>query len=68
MPRHSSQQAVEAVGNRYDLVHIASIRARELSRGAAPLIPTTNGFLVTALAEIQVGEVGREYLDKLKQR
>lgn len=60
----SSQDAVAAVGNRYDLVLIASRRARELSRGDAPRMPSRRGPVVTALSEIEAGLVGREYLRK----
>ena len=36
--RLTSQDAVNAVGNRYDLVLIAAARARELQDGATPLV------------------------------
>ena len=36
----TSGAAVEALGNRYDLVLVASQRVRELRRGHAPKIPT----------------------------
>ena len=60
MARITSQDAVEMVGNRYDLVLIASIRARELRRNHAPKIVSKNGALVTAIREIEQGFVGRE--------
>lgn len=60
----SSQAAAEAVGNRYDLILIASRRARELSRGDAALVKTRRGPVVTALQEIEAGRVGRSYLLK----
>lgn len=60
----SSQAAVSAVGNRYDLILIASRRARELSRGDQPLITSRRGPVVTALAEIEAGRIGRTYLLK----
>jgi len=64
MARLTSELAVAAVGNRYDLVLIASRRARELSNDWAPHVSGTNGFLVTAIREIEEGHVGREYLRK----
>jgi DNA-directed RNA polymerase subunit omega len=69
MPRVSSEKAVEAVGNRYNLVLIASIRARELKRGYRPKITTTegNGPIITALAEVQAGLIGVEYLKRVKK-
>jgi DNA-directed RNA polymerase omega subunit len=63
----SSEGAVSAVGNRYDLVLIASARARELSRGSTALVPSRRGSVVTALKEIEQGRVGREYLKKIQE-
>lgn len=60
----SSEAAVEAVGNRYDLILIAARRARELSRGDAPRVTSRRGPVVTALTEIEAGHVGRKYLYK----
>jgi len=65
--RYTSQTAVEMIGNRYDLVLIASIRARELKRGYKPLIATNNKPIVTALNEIEQGKIGIEYLKKIKK-
>lgn len=60
----TSEDAVAAVGNRYDLVLIAARRTRELRRGWKPLITAKTGPLVTALAEIEAGKIGRDYLFK----
>lgn len=61
----TSQLAVEAVGNRYDLVLIAARRVRELHRGdAARVSETRHGNTLTALMEIEQGKVGRDYLYK----
>jgi len=60
----TSQLAVAAVENRYDLVLIASRRARELSRGYRPKVTGKNSPIVTALMEIEAGHVGRDYLLK----
>ena len=65
--RYTSQAAVEMIGNRYDLVLIASIRARELRRGYKPLVETNNTPIVTALNEIEQGKIGIEYLKKVKK-
>ena len=64
----SSEAAVAAVGNRYDLVLIASARARELSRGHAALVPSRRGPVVTALKEIAEHRVGRDYLHRVAQQ
>jgi DNA-directed RNA polymerase omega subunit len=66
MPRQCSEGAVLAVGNRYDLILIASARVRELVRGDMPKLTTTAKPSVTALLEIESKLVGREYLKKLR--
>jgi DNA-directed RNA polymerase subunit omega len=67
MPRISSEKAVEAVGNRYDLVLIASQRVRELKSGHRAKVSITAGPSVTALTEIEEGLIGREYLKRVKE-
>jgi|LauGreDrversion4_2_1035121.scaffolds.fasta_scaffold472928_1 DNA-directed RNA polymerase omega subunit len=62
------QKCVKNVGsNRFNLVLIASARAREISRENS----TSEKFshqnpVVTALEEIQSGDVGTEYLQRIK--
>lgn len=65
MARITSQRAAEMVGNKFDLVLIASLRARELRRGYQPKVLCDNGPIVTSLREIEEGLIGREYLKKL---
>jgi DNA-directed RNA polymerase subunit omega len=60
----TSEHAVKALGNRYDLVLVASQRVRELRRGYAPKVATKYGAMVTAILEIEEGLVGNEYLLK----
>ena len=60
----TSEDAVAMLGNRYDLVLVASQRVRELSRGHMPKVITNHGRVVTALLEIEAGHVGNEYLFK----
>jgi DNA-directed RNA polymerase omega subunit len=61
----SSQAAVEAIGNRYNLVLVAARRVRELHRGDAIRIEENrHGAVVTALLEIEQGKVGLDYLMK----
>lgn len=64
--RYTSEEAVNQVGNRFDLVLIAATRIRELHRGHAPKLTTTAGKSVTALQEIEKGLVGREYLKRIQ--
>jgi len=68
MSRISSEQAVIQVGNRYDLVLIASQRVRELRSGHRPKINTKHGPILTALAEIEKGLVTREYLKRIRDK
>jgi DNA-directed RNA polymerase subunit omega len=61
----TSEDAVAMVGNRYNLVLIASNRVRELSRGDMPRVTSKHGPILTALLEIEQGKVGNEYLTKV---
>lgn len=63
--RYTSEEAVNQVGNRFDLILIAAQRVRELKRGHKPKLTTKAGTTVTALQEIEAGLVGREYLKRL---
>lgn len=60
----ASEAAVNAIGNRYQLILIGARRMRELSRGDAPKIASQHGPAITALKEIEQGHIGREYLFK----
>lgn len=64
MARITSQNAVLAVGNRYELILIGARRARELNSGWQPHITCDDNPVVTALREIEAGHVGRDYLLK----
>jgi len=67
MARITSEQAVNQIGNRYDLVLVASIRARELKRGHQPLVSKKGSNTITALREIEEGKISRNYLLRLKK-
>ena len=58
----TSVEAVEKLGNRYDLILVASTRVRELHRGHRAKIATKHGAVITALQEIEQGLVGIDYL------
>lgn len=66
--RYTSEEAVNQVGNRFDLVLIAAARVRELHRGHKAKLVTKAGPVVTALQEIEAGLVGREYLKRVGKR
>jgi len=65
MARVTSQAAADMIGSRYDMVLIASLRARELKKGYLPKVICENGPQVTALREIEAGLIGRDYLKKV---
>ena len=67
-PNIDTQKCVEqAGGNRFDLVLIATVRARELShRHKAAGHTTQVNAPVSALLEIQEGKIGREYLKRVE--
>jgi len=66
MARITSEEASIKIGNKYNMVLIAAARARELLRGDAPKLMTSNKPIVTAIMEIEKGLIVKEYLRKLK--
>jgi len=65
MARVTVQDAVEKVGNRFDLVLVAARRARQMQVGGKdPLVPEENDKpTVNALREIEEGLVTNQILD-----
>ena len=57
MARVTVEDCLEQVGNRFALVILAAERARQLSRGASPLLRCDNKPAVTALREIADSKV-----------
>ena len=58
--RYTSEEAANKIGNRYDLILVATARAREIKKekhGSA------RSSIFAALEEIEDGKVGREYLE-----
>jgi DNA-directed RNA polymerase omega subunit len=69
MPKTSSQAAVEAIGNRYDLIVVASERIRELNGNHARRMQSPYQNPLTALLEIENGLVSKsEYFNKIRER
>jgi len=61
----TSERAVAAIGNRYDLVLVGARRMRELGRGDMPRVDARgHSACVTAMLEIEAGVVTRDYLYK----
>ena len=65
MARVTVEDAVEKVGNRFDLVLIASRRARQIATGGKdPLVEVENDKpTVLALREIEAGLITTEVMD-----
>ncbi|WP_392566769.1 DNA-directed RNA polymerase subunit omega [Utexia brackfieldae] len=65
MARVTVQDAVDAIGNRFDLVLVATRRARQIQTGnKAPLVPEENDKpTVIALREIEEGLINKNILD-----
>jgi DNA-directed RNA polymerase subunit omega len=65
MARITSEDAVAQIGNRYDLILVASARVRELRNGHAPMVTKRGGAVLTALREIEQKKIGLSYLNKV---
>ncbi|CSQ21505.1 DNA-directed RNA polymerase subunit omega [Shigella sonnei] len=65
MARVTVQDAVEKIGNRFDLVLVAARRARQMQIGGKdPLVPEENDkTIVIALREIEEGLINNQILD-----
>ncbi|KYP96894.1 DNA-directed RNA polymerase subunit omega [Sodalis-like endosymbiont of Proechinophthirus fluctus] len=65
MARVTVQDAVEKIGNRFDLVLVASRRARQIQVGGKdPLVAEENDkYTVIALREIEEGLITSQILD-----
>ena len=59
------QRASAQAGNKFDLILMAAVRAREISRKK---IVTPHKHTVAAIQDIQDGTVGRELLRRVGQR
>jgi DNA-directed RNA polymerase subunit omega len=77
MARVTVEDCLEQVNNRFALTILGAERARQLSKGAKPLVVCDNKPAVTALREIadgkvkfneDVSETVREYLAEVRAR
>lgn len=57
MARITVEDCLQTIPNRFELVLAASRRAKQLLKGARPLVESDNKELVTALREIAAGKV-----------
>ncbi len=69
MARVTVQDAVDKIGNRFDLIMVAAKRARQLATyGKDPMVDWDNDKpTVVALREIEKGFVNRGNVDRLGQ-
>ncbi len=57
MARVTVEDCLEQIPNRFELVLAAARRAKQLLKGARPLVESDNKEVVTALREIAAGKV-----------
>lgn len=60
--RYTSQLAAKKAGGLYDMVLMACARARELKKHRSA--DTARSLITTAIADVEDGKVGRDYLIK----
>ena len=66
-PTIDTDKCVKQVENRYDLVLIAAVRAREIRRRNAGSMKREHVHSnITALLDVQSGKVNRDYLKKVR--
>ena len=62
MARITIEDCIEKVPNRFHLVQMAAIRAKQLKQGATTLVPAENNkAVVIALREIAAGRIHPDY-------
>ena len=61
MARITVEDCIERVPNRFHLVQMAAIRAKQLKRGSRALIDSPNREVVTSLREIAAGYIRPDY-------
>jgi DNA-directed RNA polymerase subunit omega len=68
MARITVEDCMAHVENRFELVHLAAKRTKQLVKGARPLVKSTNKEVVTALREIAAGEIYFEKKQTLEEK
>lgn len=61
MARVTIEDCLTNVENMYELVHLATRRARQLYKGSEPTVRSKNRIVVTSLREIAAGNVSPYY-------
>lgn len=67
MARITVEDCLQKIPNRFQLIVIAARRAKELLKGARPLVESENKEVVTSLREIAAGKVWVEPSKELKE-
>lgn len=57
MARITVEDCLQRIPNRFELIVVAARRAKDLLKGARPLVSSENKEAVTALREIAAGKV-----------
>lgn len=57
MARITVEDCLEKIGNRFEIIHVAAERVRQLDKGSQRLVNCKNENAVTALREIAEGKV-----------
>ncbi len=65
MARVTVEDCLKKVGSRFELVHLAVERVKQLRKGAQPLIKCKNKEIVVALREIAAGKVSFDNIEEL---
>jgi DNA-directed RNA polymerase subunit omega len=69
MARITVEDCLEHIDNRFDLVLLASRRARQIAQGADPLVPAENDKpTVIALREIAEGLISNSGMDEMEAK
>ena len=64
MARITVEDCLEKIPNRFELIHIAAKRVKQISKGSRALVAAPNNKpAVVALREIAAGFVGKEEVD-----
>ena len=61
MARITVEDCLDKVPNRFELVLLAARRAKQLLKGARPLVESENKEIVTSLREVAAGRVRLQY-------
>ena len=63
MARITVEDCLAQVGNRFELVLLTARRAKQLLKGARPLVESDNKEIVTALREVADAKVRLKYTE-----